>query len=135
MFPVVLEGIFLLLSLRDFFTFNFSSSADSLLFMIHKADTTNNSTGPTVRERSCFFYLKDKTYFISLLTTLYNFANLKHVSTRYSFLTTQSRIIGAVRGAHSQLWGTIIPVCSLYAARKYDRRFGTPAIVWFTGWN
>ena len=30
---------------------------------------------------------------------------------------TQSRIIGAVRGAHSQLWGTIIPVCSLYAAR------------------
>ena len=48
---------------------------------------------------------------------------------------TQSRIIGAVRGAHSQLLGTIIPVCSLYAARKYDRRFGTPAIVWFTGWN
>ena len=47
--------------------------------------------------------------------------------------TTQSRIIGAVRGAHSQLWGTIIPVCSLYAARKYDRRFGTPAIVRFTG--
>ena len=44
-------------------------------------------------------------------------------------LPTQSRIIGAVRGAHSQLWGTIIPVCSLYAARKYDRRFGTPAIV------
>ena len=43
--------------------------------------------------------------------------------------TTQSRIIGAVRGAHSQLWGTIIPVCSLYAARNYDRRFGTPAIV------
>ena len=26
-------------------------------------------------------------------------------------LSTQSRIIGAVRGAHSQLWGTIIPVC------------------------
>ena len=42
---------------------------------------------------------------------------------------TQSRIIGAVRGAYSQLWGTTIPVCSLYAARKYDRRFGTPAIV------
>ena len=40
--------------------------------------------------------------------------------------TTQSRIIGAVRRAHSQLWGTIIPV---YAARKYDKRFGTPAIV------
>ena len=40
---------------------------------------------------------------------------------------TQSRIIGAV--PHSQLWETIIPVCSLYAARKYDRRFGTPAIV------
>ena len=32
-------------------------------------------------------------------------------------------------GAHSQLWGTIIPVCSLYAARKYDGRFGIPAIV------
>ena len=44
-------------------------------------------------------------------------------------IITQSRIIGAVRGAHSQLWGTIIPVFSLYAARKYDRRFGTPAIV------
>ena len=43
--------------------------------------------------------------------------------------STQSRIIGAVRGAHSQLWGTIVPVCSLYAARKYDRRFDTPAIV------
>ena len=42
---------------------------------------------------------------------------------------TQSRIIGAVRGAHSQLWGTIIPACSLYAARKYDKKFGTPAIV------
>ena len=37
--------------------------------------------------------------------------------------TTQSRIISTVRGAHSQLWGTIIPVCPLYAARKYDRRF------------
>ena len=47
----------------------------------------------------------------------------------------QSRVIGAVRGAHSQLWGTIIPVCSLYAAHKYDKRFGTPAIVWFTGRN
>ena len=46
-----------------------------------------------------------------------------------SFFITQSRIIGAVREAHSQLWGTLIPVCSLYAARKYDRRFGTPAIV------
>ena len=50
-------------------------------------------------------------------------------------VSTQSTIIGAVRGAHSQLWGTIIPVCSLYAARKYDRRFGTPTIVWFTRWN
>ena len=49
-------------------------------------------------------------------------------SHNYDF-TSQSRIIGAVRGAHSQLWGTIISVCSLYAARKYDRRFGTPAIV------
>ena len=46
-----------------------------------------------------------------------------------SCFPTQSRIIGAVRGARSQLWGTIIPVCSLYAARKYDRKFGTPAIV------
>ena len=53
----------------------------------------------------------------------------------FNLRTTQSRIIGAVRGAHSQLWGTIIPVCSLYAGRKYARRFGTPAIVWFTGWN
>ena len=44
-------------------------------------------------------------------------------------LTTQSRIIDAVRGDHSQLWATIIPACSLYAARKYDRRSGTPAIV------
>ena len=43
--------------------------------------------------------------------------------------TTQSRIIGAVRGAHSQLWITIIPVCSPYAPRKYDIRIGTPAIV------
>ena len=50
-------------------------------------------------------------------------------------VTTQSRIIGAVRRAHSQLWGTVIPVCSPYAPRKYDKRFGTPAIVWFTGWN
>ena len=47
----------------------------------------------------------------------------------HSHVTAQSRIIGAVRGAHSQLWGTITPVCSLYTARKYDRRFGTPAIV------
>ena len=30
----------------------------------------------------------------------------------------QSRIIGAVRGAHSQLWGTILPVFSIYAARS-----------------
>ena len=43
--------------------------------------------------------------------------------------TCPSRIIGAVRGAHSQLWGTIIPVCSPYALHKYDKRFGTPAIV------
>ena len=52
-----------------------------------------------------------------------------------SYISTQSRIIGAVRGAHSQLWEKIIPVCSLYAARKYDMKFGTPAIAWFTGWN
>ena len=44
-------------------------------------------------------------------------------------MMTQSRFIGAVRGTHSQLWGTITPVSSPYAARKYDRRFGTPAIV------
>ena len=43
--------------------------------------------------------------------------------------TTQSRIIGAVRGTHSQLWGTTIPVCSPYAPRKDDKRFGTLAIV------
>ena len=57
--------------------------------------------------------------------------------TSYSLLifTTQSRIIGAVRGAHSQLWETTIHVFSQYAPRKYDKRFGTPAIVWFTGRN
>ena len=27
----------------------------------------------------------------------------------------------------------LIPVCSPYAPRKYDKRFGTPAIVSFTG--
>ena len=43
---------------------------------------------------------------------------------------TQSRIIGAVRGA--QLWETTLPVFSPYAPHKYDMRFGTPAIVWFT---
>ena len=42
---------------------------------------------------------------------------------------TQSRIIGAVRGAHSQLWETTLPVFSPYASCKYDKRFGTPAIV------
>ena len=42
---------------------------------------------------------------------------------------TQSRIIGAVRGALSRLWETIIPVFSPYAPRKYDKRLGTPAIV------
>ena len=49
-----------------------------------------------------------------------------HFSRQY---VTQARIIGAVRGAHSQVWGTIIPVCYPYAPRKYDKRFGTPAIV------
>ena len=48
---------------------------------------------------------------------------------RKKALTTQSRIIGAVRGAHSQLWETIIPVFSPYAPRKYDKRFGTQATV------
>ena len=38
-------------------------------------------------------------------------------------------------GAHSQLWETTLLVFSSYAPRKYDKRFGTPAIVWFTGWN
>ena len=51
--------------------------------------------------------------------------------------TTQSRVIGAVRGAHSQLWGTNIPVWSPYAPSKYNKRFGTAAIsdpnVCFTG--
>ena len=46
---------------------------------------------------------------------------------------TQSKIIGAVRGAHSRLWETIIPVCSPYASRKYNKKFGTPAIVLSTG--
>ena len=48
---------------------------------------------------------------------------------------TQSRIIGAVRGAHSQLWETTLPVFSSYAPRKYDKKFDTPAIVWNTGRN
>ena len=43
--------------------------------------------------------------------------------------TTQSRIIGAVREAHSQLWETTLPVFSPYAPRKYDMIFGKPAIV------
>ena len=46
--------------------------------------------------------------------------------------TTQSRIIGAVRGAHSQLWETTLPVFSPYAPRKYDKRFGKTAIFLFT---
>ena len=48
---------------------------------------------------------------------------------RISKMHTQSRIIGAVRGAHSQLWETTLPVFSPYALRKYDMRFGTPAII------
>ena len=47
----------------------------------------------------------------------------------FSSFTTQSRIIGAVQGAHSQLGGTIIPLCFPYAPGKYDKRFGTPANV------
>ena len=35
--------------------------------------------------------------------------------------TTQSRIIGAVRGALCQLWVTIIPLFSPYSPRKYDK--------------
>ena len=31
--------------------------------------------------------------------------------------------------AQCQVWGTIIPICSPYAHRKYDKKFGTPAIV------
>ena len=45
-------------------------------------------------------------------------------------VTTQSRIIGAVRGAHSYLWGTIIPVLFPYVPRNYDKIFGTPAIIY-----
>ena len=55
------------------------------------------------------------------------YLNLK--DTIIALCTTQSRIIGAVRGAHSQLWETILLVFSPYAQRKYDKRFGTPAIV------
>ena len=47
----------------------------------------------------------------------------------------QSTIIGAVRGTYSQLWVTIIPVSSPHAPCKYDKRFCTPAKVWFTGRN
>ena len=36
-------------------------------------------------------------------------------------ILSQSRIIGAVRGTHSQLWETIIPVCSPYAPRNMTR--------------
>ena len=46
-----------------------------------------------------------------------------------SVYSTQSSIIGAVRGAHSQLWRTIIHVYSPCAPRKHDKRFGTPVIV------
>ena len=65
-------------------------------------------------------------YFLNYFTHLFPFSAISIVC------IAQSRIIGVVRGAYSQLWGT---VCSLHAARKYDRRFGTPAIVWFTAWN
>ena len=58
-----------------------------------------------------------------------------HSCTVFAVCAAQSRIIGAVRGAHSQLWETTLPVFSSYAPSKYDKRFGTPAIVWFTGWN
>ena len=54
---------------------------------------------------------------------------LLHLEIASPVRATQSRIIGVVRGAHFQLWGTIFPVCSPYAPRKYDKRFGTPAIV------
>ena len=75
-------------------------------------------------------------FYASLLTRSSMLSeNINNMIWGNEVLTTQSRIIGAVRGAHSQLWGTIIAVCSLYAARKYDRRFGTSAIVWFTGKN
>ena len=49
--------------------------------------------------------------------------------------TTQSRIIGAVREAYSQLWVSVILVFSPYDPRKHDKRFGTPAIIWLTGRN
>ena len=63
----------------------------------------------------------------NLAAVLLSSDNVMHPA--FQLKVKESRIIGAVRGAHSQLWGTIIPVCSLYAARKYDRRFGTSAIV------
>ena len=68
----------------------------------------------------------------SLLWFMYTCETLDHIRL---LLKTQSRIIGAVRGAHSQLWKTIIPVFYPYAPRKYDKRFGTPASVWFTRRN
>ena len=72
-------------------------------------------------------FLKNYTFVAnSIFHAPFNATNVKTIHTGHH---TQSRIIGAVRGTHSQLWGTIIPACSLYAARKYDRRFGTPAIV------
>ena len=63
-----------------------------------------------------------------LSTVVLAFAEMSHNDYKIKD-TTQSRIIGAVRGAHSQLLGIIIPVCSPYAPRKDDKRFGTPAIV------
>ena len=47
----------------------------------------------------------------------------------HRLITSQSRIIGAVRGANFQFWGRTLPVFCPYTPRKYDKRFGTPAIV------
>ena len=81
---------------------------------------------PYLRHLKCRAILISK-WLLILLTMSFVIQMLLH-SLLFKGIT-QSRIIGAVRGAHSQLWGTIIPVCSLFAARKYDRRFGTPALV------
>ena len=65
----------------------------------------------------------------TLIATEAKYMNIRVSCVPFSHTHTQSRIIGAVRVAHSQLWETTLPVFSSYAPRKYDRRFGTPAIV------
>ena len=69
------------------------------------------------------FYSYSKQLFIFICTGAFLKIALSHM------ITIQSRIIGAVRGAHSQLRGTTIPVCFPYDPRKNDKRFGTPAFI------